>query len=122
MNGESVNKKEGRRRASAQLHLPWVDESGRTYAGCVYPVNTFLWVFDGYVMAEPKTSSWSTAYAPETPGDRCFQVYDRYLASGGFAEQDGYDHPQRVRSNVHDFGHVHGDVNIRLSVNTKQKL
>jgi len=43
-------KKEGRRRASAQLLLPWVDEMPNTYTHDVRTVNTERWVIDGYLM------------------------------------------------------------------------
>src|SRR5438128_7471006 len=47
--GCNNRKKEGRRGASAQLLLPWVDEMPNTYTRDTHAVNTQRWVFDGYL-------------------------------------------------------------------------
>ena len=51
MNAALRPKKEGRRRASAQLLLPWVDEMPNTYTRDAHTVNTQRWIFDGHLMA-----------------------------------------------------------------------
>ena len=46
-----TSKKEGQRRASAQLLLPWVDEMLNIYTRDARIVNTQRWIFDGFLMA-----------------------------------------------------------------------
>lgn len=43
------------------------------------------WVFDGYLMGEPKTGVWRTANAPEIIGNTGSQVFDGYLMANGIS-------------------------------------
>lgn len=57
-------KKEGRRRASAQLLLPWVDEMTFAYTCEARTVNTKRWVFDRHLMASGEFTPWAATTAP----------------------------------------------------------
>ena len=85
MNSGCNNTKEGQRRASAQLLLPWVDEIPNTYTRDAHTVNIQRWVFDGYLMAERETTVLNAVKALQTPGNKGCRVFDGYLMGGGFA-------------------------------------
>jgi hypothetical protein len=59
-------KTKGRRRASAQLLLPWVDEMPVTYTHDARTVNTERWVFDGYLME----SGFASRQSPQMSLDK----------------------------------------------------
>ena len=56
-------KTEGRRRASAQLLLPWVDEMPDGYTDDAHAINTQHWVFDGCLMAGRETTNFNAVKA-----------------------------------------------------------
>lgn len=121
-------KKEGRRRASAQLLLPWVDEMPNTYTHDAHTVNTQHWVFDGYLMEERETTALNAVKALQTPGNKGCRLFDGYLMRRRFASwrspQKSLDkmHPNQPVSfepsgsighrHVHENHHVHVSVNI----------
>jgi len=77
--GRRNRKEKGRRRASAQLLLPWVDEMPNTYTHDVRTVNTERWVFNGYLMESRETGVWGTVEVLQIPENKGFGIFDGYL-------------------------------------------
>lgn len=59
--------------------------------------NPSAWVFDGYLMAEPKTGVWRTVNAPKTLNNTGSQVFDGYLMANGIST----DQSPHVREKRH---------------------
>ncbi len=77
--GCNNRKKEGQRRALAQLLLPWVDEMFYIYTYAAHTVNTQRWVFDGYLMASRETMALGAVESLQTPENKGCRVFDGYL-------------------------------------------
>ena len=79
MNDAFRAKKEGRRGASAQLLLPWVDEMLDGYTLGMGIVNTQRWVFDGHLMERRKSGCAGAVNQTESPVNKGRSVFDGYL-------------------------------------------
>jgi len=108
MNDAFRHKKEGQRRALAQLLLPWVDEMPDTYTPGVGIVNTQRWVFDGYLMGSRKTGCAGAVNRAESPVNKGRRVFDGYLMGSGFASGQSNPMPlNKMKSNQPNFVKSH---------------